>query len=267
MARSTAGLVAGGLLGATVLALAGCGADLGGSVALGDGSPTPAVTTPSHDGVVFVPLDSPTTGGSATPGNGTGTTPGTTPPASTGSGTGGGAGTHGGGTHGGGAPGTPGGGTGGGTSASGGSAGSPTGTPSPPPGGGGSTGGGSGGGTGGAGGGTGGGSGGSGGGTPQTPASLAVTALHTAATGQRWCQRVVLTLANSGDRAATSGTVTFATHVIGALGVDWWTYQTSQPLAAPVAGHASAQESWTVCLDSWRVPDGMHMETRAATLS
>ncbi|WP_037601858.1 hypothetical protein [Streptacidiphilus rugosus] len=93
-----------------------------------------------------------------------------------------------------------------------------------------------------------------------------MTALHTADTGQRWCQRVTLGIANSGDRAASGGTVTFATHVIGSLGVDWWTYQTSQPLAAPVAGHSSVNESWTVCLDSWRVPAGMHMETRAASL-
>jgi hypothetical protein len=77
---------------------------------------------------------------------------------------------------------------------------------------------------------------------------------------------VTLTLANSGDRAATSGTVTFATHVIGALGIDWWTYQTTQSLAAPVAGHASVNESWTVCLDAWRVPLGMHLETRTASL-
>ncbi len=60
--------------------------------------------------------------------------------------------------------------------------------------------------------------------------------------------------------------MTFATHVIGALGVDWWTYRTSQPLAGPVAGHASENESWTICLDAWRVPLGMHLETRTATL-
>ncbi|WP_052434432.1 hypothetical protein [Streptacidiphilus melanogenes] len=251
MARTTKGLVIGGLLGATVLALAGCGADRGSSVALDD-APAPAATTPSQGGVVFVPLDPHTsTRASSAPGpaDATGTkggadtsgTPGA--PASTpgtpgaGGGTGGGGGT----------------GTGSGTGAGSG------GTPSSPPA--------QGGGHGGTGGSTGGGAtGGTGTPPPQTPASLAVTALQTADTAQRWCQKVTLTLANSGDRAATGGTVTFATHVIGALGVDWWTYRTSQPLAAPVAGHASADESWTICLDAWRVPLGMHLETRAATL-
>jgi hypothetical protein len=104
------------------------------------------------------------------------------------------------------------------------------------------------------------------GGAPQTPASLAVTALGTADTGERWCQRVTLGIANSGDRTATSGTVTFSTHVVGALGVDWWTYRTSQSLAAPVPGHVSVSESWTVCLDAWRVPAGTHLGTRSATL-
>ncbi|SEK67555.1 hypothetical protein [Streptacidiphilus jiangxiensis] len=264
MGRSTTGLVIGGLLASTVLVLAGCGSDRGGSVALGDPAPAPALTTPSHSGVVFVPLDSPTPGGGAgTPG-----TPGTTPTPPTGStgstGTSGGAG---GGSSGGapatGQPGTPGNGSGGGTGGGPGSGGSGSG--------GSGSGSGSGGGSGGSAGGTGGTPTGAPTGTPtssapQTPASLKVAALHTADTGQRWCQRVTLTLINSGDRAATAGTVTFATHVIGALGVDWWTYQTSQPLAAPVAGHASADESWTVCLDSWRVPAGMHLETRSATL-
>lgn len=248
MARSTARLMISGLLGATVLALTGCGNNRGSSVAVGYPAPAPAVSTPANSGVVFVPLDSPaptpapTSGGSSAPSvpntsgapagsstaggtTGGGTTPSTPPRSSGGSGGGKSGGTS----------------TGGGTGSGGGT--------------GKSTGGG--GSTGGAGGGT---------GAPQTPASLAVTALHTADTAQRWCQRVTLTLANSGDRAATSGTVTFATHVIGVLGIDWWTYQTSQSLTVPVAGHATVNESWTVCLDAWRVPLGMHLETRAATL-
>lgn len=80
---------------------------------------------------------------------------------------------------------------------------------------------------------------------------------------------MTLQLVNSGGRTApaTSTTVTFATHVIGLLGIDWWTYQTSQALSAPVPGHATVSETWTVCLDSWRVPAGMHLDTEAATLS
>jgi hypothetical protein len=259
MARSTARLVISGLLGAAVLALAGCGTDRGSSVALGDDARAPAATTPSHNGVVFVPLDSPMPGGSSAPGAGTpraggtpspagpsrapATTPGgSTSSGSTHSGSGGSGGSGSGAGNGGGAGGTP---------------------SSPPPQGG--QGGSSGGGNGGGGGSTGGGATG-GTGTPPTPASLTVTSLETAETSSRWCQRVTLTLVNSGDRTATSGAVTFATHVIGALGIDWWTYRTSQPLASPVAGHATANESWTVCLDAWRVPLGMHLETRAATV-
>jgi hypothetical protein len=270
MARSTAKLVIGGWLGAAVLALAGCATDRGSSVAIGDGAPAPAVTTSAGSGVVLVPLDPP----SPAPGSPSASGVAGTPIAgSSGGGSGGGSGSASGAT-----AGTGGGGgragTGGGTGAST-SSGTGAGTGSPPPAsGGGSSAGGSGaggksGGGNSSGGGTsGGGTGGTSGGTgaPQTPASLTVTALRTADTAQRWCQQVTLTLANSGDLAATSGTVTFATHVIGPLGIDWWTYRTSQPLAAPVAGHTRVDERWTVCLDAWRVPLGMHMETRAATL-
>ena len=246
MARSTARLMIGGLLGATVLALTGCGNDRGSSVAVGDPAPAPAVSAPANSGVVFVPLDSPAPTPVSTPGGSAAPSIPITSGAPAGSSTAGG--TTGGGT----TPSTPphGGGGSGGNKAGGTSTDGGTGKST---GGGGSTG-------------SAGGSAGGGTGAPQTPANLTVTALHTADTAQRWCQRVTLTLANSGDRAATSGTVTFATHVIGALGIDWWTYQTSQSLTVPVAGHATVNESWTVCLDAWRVPLGMHLETRAATL-
>ena len=102
---------------------------------------------------------------------------------------------------------------------------------------------------------------------PLSPAALSASAPTTGATAHRWCQNVTLALTNSGGQAATAAMVTFSTHVIGSLGVDWWTYATSQPLRAPVPGHASATESWTVCLDDWQVPAGMHMETRAASVS
>ncbi|RAG83043.1 hypothetical protein DN069_24540 [Streptacidiphilus pinicola] len=254
MTRSTTRLIIGGVLsatvvGATTLTLAGCASDRGSSVAIGDSAPARALTTPANSGVVFVPLDSPAptpaTGGS------------TTPSAPT---TSGGSGGSGGSTGSGGGSGSVGGTTGG----TAGGGGTPAGSTPPHNSSGGTGGKGGGTGTAGGGGSTGAASGGTG--APQTPAHLTVTALHTTDTAQRWCQRVTLTLVNSGDRAATSGTVTFATHVIGALGIDWWTYQTSQSLTGPVAGHATADESWTVCLDAWRVPLGMHLETRAATL-
>lgn len=100
-----------------------------------------------------------------------------------------------------------------------------------------------------------------------TPALLGASAPRTSDGSARWCQNVTLTLANSGGRTATAGTVSFATHVIGLLGTDWATYRTDQPLRAPVPGRASVTETWTVCLDSWRVPAGMHLETPTATVS
>ncbi|MFJ9686976.1 hypothetical protein ACIRRX_15030 [Streptomyces bacillaris] len=67
---------------------------------------------------------------------------------------------------------------------------------------------------------------------------------------------------NTGGSPARSGTVTFATHVIGALGVDWATIRTSQPLPSPIAARSTRSETYTVCLESWRVPLGMRVETR-----
>lgn len=70
---------------------------------------------------------------------------------------------------------------------------------------------------------------------------------------------------NTGGSPARSGTVTFATHIIGALGVDWATITSSQPLPAPIRAGAARSETYTVCVDSWRVPLGMRVETRDVT--
>ena len=59
-----------------------------------------------------------------------------------------------------------------------------------------------------------------------------------------------------------SGTVTLGTHIIDALGIDWATIKSTQALPAPIAAGASAKGTWTVCVDDWRVPLGMHIETR-----
>ncbi|MFJ8162035.1 hypothetical protein ACIRBY_13990 [Streptomyces sp. NPDC096136] len=182
-------------------------------------------------------------------------------------------------------PGTPGtapapapgaGGSGGGNGGAAGGTGGP-GTPTPRPGGSGGTDGsdstgGSGGGT--AGGSTGGpggsgGSGGSGGTTPPpaTPAALTLGTPVRAAASDRWCERVTVTFTNTGTTAARSGTVGFATHVIGALGIDWATITTTQPLPAPIAGRTSRTQAYTVCVEAWRVPLGMRVETRGVTAS
>ncbi|WP_406081734.1 hypothetical protein [Streptomyces zaomyceticus] len=73
---------------------------------------------------------------------------------------------------------------------------------------------------------------------------------------------MTVTFRNSGGTAARSGTVTFATHVIGALGVDWATLVSTQPLPGPIAAGAARTQTYTVCVDSWRVPLGMRIDTR-----
>ncbi|MET9568808.1 hypothetical protein ACFYNW_10655 [Streptomyces virginiae] len=100
---------------------------------------------------------------------------------------------------------------------------------------------------------------------PAAPAQLTLSAPARSAASDRWCERVTVTFTNTGGTAARSGTVSFATHVIGALGIDWATITTSQPLPAPIAGGASKTQTYTVCLEAWRVPLGMHVDTRKVT--
>lgn len=91
---------------------------------------------------------------------------------------------------------------------------------------------------------------------------LVVSDTVRAGTDQRWCEDVTLTLHNSGGTAVRSGTVTFETHVIDALGIDWATRESTAPLPTPIAAGAREKRTWTVCVDAWRVPLGMHIETR-----
>ncbi|GHB65163.1 hypothetical protein GCM10010347_38900 [Streptomyces cirratus] len=100
---------------------------------------------------------------------------------------------------------------------------------------------------------------------PATPARLTLGAPLRSAAGERWCERVTVAFTNTGTTAARSGTVNFATHIIGALGIDWATITTTQPLPAPIAGGTSKTQTYTVCVESWRVPLGMHVETRNVT--
>ncbi|MGF0174863.1 hypothetical protein ACQF36_31530 [Streptomyces sp. Marseille-Q5077] len=81
-------------------------------------------------------------------------------------------------------------------------------------------------------------------------------------TDKRWCEKVTLDFHNSGGTAVRSGTVTFGTHIIGALGIDWATIESSQELPAPIEAGARKEKSWTVCVEAWRVPLGMHIETQ-----
>ncbi|MFG3492470.1 hypothetical protein [Streptomyces sp. NPDC047972] len=94
------------------------------------------------------------------------------------------------------------------------------------------------------------------------PAVVTVSAPVLADGDRRWCEKVTVTFRNSGGTPARSGTVTFATHVIGALGVDWATLTSTRPLPVPIAPGAARTETYTVCVDSWRVPLGMRIDTR-----
>lgn len=103
---------------------------------------------------------------------------------------------------------------------------------------------------------------------PTTPAGPAVLTLGEpvrAALDQRWCEKVTVEFRNTGGSPVASGTVTFGTHIIGALGIDWATIESTQPLPAPIAAGAVKEKAYTVCVDAWRVPLGMHIETQDVT--
>lgn len=107
-----------------------------------------------------------------------------------------------------------------------------------------------------------------------TPAALSWSEPKRESADKRWCEKVTLGFHNSGGRPVRSGTVTFGTHIIGALGIDWGTVESVEELPVPVAAGARKEKSWTVCVDAmgvpplesireWgRVPLGVHIETR-----
>ncbi|MFF3963386.1 hypothetical protein ACFYZI_17670 [Streptomyces griseorubiginosus] len=86
------------------------------------------------------------------------------------------------------------------------------------------------------------------------------------ATDRRWCEDVTLDFRNTGGSPVTSGAVTFGTHVIGALGIDWATVESTVGLPVPIDAGARREKTWTVCVDAWRVPLGMRVETRDVTV-
>ncbi|MEU9026018.1 hypothetical protein AB0D46_00480 [Streptomyces sp. NPDC048383] len=102
---------------------------------------------------------------------------------------------------------------------------------------------------------------------PATAARLSLSAPTRGAASERRCERVTVTFTNTGGTATRSGTVGFETHIIGALGVDWATIHTSQPLPGPIAAGAARTQTYTVCVEAWRVPLGMRVETRKVTAS
>ncbi|WP_411088839.1 hypothetical protein [Streptomyces sp. 061-3] len=100
---------------------------------------------------------------------------------------------------------------------------------------------------------------------PAGPAVLTLSAPERAVADDRWCEKVTVEFRNTGGSPVRSGTVTFATHIIGALGIDWATIESTAPLPAPIDAGAALKKTYTVCVDAWRVPLGMHIETRDVT--
>ncbi|MFF1709977.1 hypothetical protein [Streptomyces sp. NPDC058268] len=97
---------------------------------------------------------------------------------------------------------------------------------------------------------------------PSGPAKLGVGEPRREPAADRWCEKVTASFRNTGGSPVRSGTVTFGTHVIGALGVDWATIESTQKLPAPIDAGKTVKKTWTVCVEAWRVPLGMHVETR-----
>ncbi|MFF7970387.1 hypothetical protein [Streptomyces sp. NPDC007905] len=85
-------------------------------------------------------------------------------------------------------------------------------------------------------------------------------------TDQRRCEKVTVPFHNSGGEPVRSGTVTFGTHIIGALGIDWGTVESTVGLPVPIGPGVRTDHTWTVCVDAWRVPLGMHIETREVSV-
>ncbi|UIX32741.1 hypothetical protein [Streptomyces sp. GQFP] len=103
--------------------------------------------------------------------------------------------------------------------------------------------------------------------TPESPPPVGPARLTTSApvltpTDKRWCEKVTLTFHNTGGTPVRSGTVTFGTHIIDLLGIDWATIESRVALPVPIGAGETREQSWTVCVDAWRVPWGMRVETR-----
>lgn len=100
---------------------------------------------------------------------------------------------------------------------------------------------------------------------PDAPDGLVIGRPGLADTDVRWCQKVTVDFLNTGRQPVTSGTVTFGTHVIGPLGIDWDTIDSTHKLPLPLAPGERKTGTWRVCVDAWRVPLGMRIEAQDAT--
>jgi hypothetical protein len=99
------------------------------------------------------------------------------------------------------------------------------------------------------------------------PAVLTAGKPKRAEADDRWCEKVTVRFTNSGGAPVTKGKVTFEIHIIDALGIDWATRESSRALPVPIEAGADKEKTWKVCVDAWRVPLGMHIETGKLRLS
>ncbi|MER5524877.1 hypothetical protein ABT075_09740 [Streptomyces sp. NPDC002677] len=99
-----------------------------------------------------------------------------------------------------------------------------------------------------------------------SPAALTWSTPTREPTDKRWCEKVTVEFRNSGGTAVRSGTVTLGTHIIDLLGIDWATIGSTESLPTPVTPNSRRSATWTVCVDDWRVPLGMHVETRVVAV-
>ncbi|TJZ50327.1 hypothetical protein FCH28_23915 [Streptomyces piniterrae] len=100
---------------------------------------------------------------------------------------------------------------------------------------------------------------------PDAPTGLVIGKPDLADTDVRWCEKVSIDFLNTGRRSVTSGTVTFGSHIIGPLGVDWATIDATRKLPLPLTPGERKTGTWRVCVESWRVPLGMHLDTKDVT--
>ncbi|MFJ8143285.1 hypothetical protein [Streptomyces sp. NPDC096013] len=100
---------------------------------------------------------------------------------------------------------------------------------------------------------------------PAAPLSLTVGPVRLADTEKRWCEDVTAEFRNTGGSPATSGTVTFGTHILDLFGTDWATIKQTQDLPAPIPAGSESEHTWTLCVDAWRVPPGWHIDTLDVT--
>ncbi|MGI5469934.1 hypothetical protein [Streptomyces sp. CA-132043] len=95
-----------------------------------------------------------------------------------------------------------------------------------------------------------------------SPALLELSAPALTETDTRWCEKVTLNLRNTGGQPVREGTLTFHTHIIGGLGIDWDTRKSTRDLPTPIPAGATKKHTWKICVDAWRVPLGMHIDTK-----